>query len=156
MQVMEARQGILGADYPDTLTSINNLATTYINQGRWKEAEELEMQVMEIRENVLGTEHPSTLTNMGNLASTYRNHGRWKEAEELEAQATETIKRLLGAALPLPSENGDSCIFSCSTVKSSIFLPGSTSACCRRNTKSIPRRPCSPLISHQGFDSQLL
>src|SRR3954469_21221439 len=29
----------LGAEHPDTLTSMANLASTYRNQGRWKEAE---------------------------------------------------------------------------------------------------------------------
>jgi Tetratricopeptide repeat len=45
----------------------------YSNQGRWKEAEELEMQVIEKRKRVLGAEHLDTLTSIGNLASTYRN-----------------------------------------------------------------------------------
>ena len=45
-----------------------NLASTYRNQGRWKEAEELEVQVMETRKRVLGEEHPSTLTSMVNHA----------------------------------------------------------------------------------------
>ncbi|KAF2268799.1 hypothetical protein CC78DRAFT_454713, partial [Lojkania enalia] len=55
-----------------------NLASTYRNQGQWKEAEELEVQVMETRKRVLKDEHPHTLTSMANLASTYRNQGRWK------------------------------------------------------------------------------
>ena len=53
-----------------------NLAATYRNQGRWKEAEELELQVMETSKRVLSDEHPSTLTSMANLAATYRNQGR--------------------------------------------------------------------------------
>ncbi|KAF6782114.1 PFS and TPR domain-containing protein [Colletotrichum sojae] len=73
-QAMSTRADILGQEHPHTLTSMDNLASTFLNQGRWKEAEELE----------LGEEHPSTLTSMGNLASTYRKQGRWKEAEELD------------------------------------------------------------------------
>ncbi|KZL79726.1 tpr domain protein, partial [Colletotrichum incanum] len=52
-----------------------NLASTYWNQGRWKEAEELEVRVMEMRKRVLGDEHPDTLTSIANLASTYRDQG---------------------------------------------------------------------------------
>jgi len=63
-----------------------NLASTYRNQGRWKEAEDLFVQVMETSKRVLGVEHPSTLTSMANLASTFWNQGRWKEAEDLEVQ----------------------------------------------------------------------
>ncbi len=44
---MEVRKSKLGADHPDTLTSMANLASTYWNQGRWDEAETLEVQVME-------------------------------------------------------------------------------------------------------------
>ena len=74
---------VLGEEHSDTLTSMANLASTYWNQGWWKEAEELEVQVMPTRKRVLGEEHPDTLTSMGNLALTYRDQGRWKEAEEL-------------------------------------------------------------------------
>jgi Tetratricopeptide repeat len=59
---------------PDTLTSMANLASTYRDQGQWKEAEGLEVQVMETKKRVLGAEHPDTLTSMAHLASTYRNH----------------------------------------------------------------------------------
>jgi hypothetical protein len=63
---------VLGEEHLDTLTSMANLASTYSNQGRWKEAEELEVQVMETRKRVLGEEHPSTLTSMNNLAFTLK------------------------------------------------------------------------------------
>ncbi|KAH7305040.1 hypothetical protein B0I35DRAFT_484219 [Stachybotrys elegans] len=35
----------LGADHPDTLTSMGNLASTYKNQGRWEEAEKLFLRI---------------------------------------------------------------------------------------------------------------
>ena len=54
VQVMETRKKKLGADHPDTLTSMANLASTYRNQGRWEAAEELEVQVMETRKKKLG------------------------------------------------------------------------------------------------------
>ncbi len=50
---------------------MGNLASTYRNQSRWKEAELLDAQVMETRKRVLGEEHPNTLTSMANLALTY-------------------------------------------------------------------------------------
>jgi hypothetical protein len=78
-----------------------NLALTYRNQGRWKEAEALEVQAMKTRKRVLGQEHPDTLTSMANLASTYRNQGRWKEAEELRDQSKgETAASRGGNQLP--------------------------------------------------------
>ncbi|KZL85290.1 kinesin light chain 3, partial [Colletotrichum incanum] len=83
---METSKTKLGADHPDTLSSMANLASTFWNQGRWEEAEKLEVQVMETRKMKLGADHPSTLSSMANLASTYRNQGRWEEAEKLEVQ----------------------------------------------------------------------
>ena len=65
------------------LTSMANLALTFRNQGRWKEAEELDVQVMGTFKRVLRVEHPFMLSSMANLASMYRNQGRWKEVEEL-------------------------------------------------------------------------
>jgi len=100
LEALEADRRILGQEHPDTLTSIANLASTYRNQGRWKEAEDLEVLVMETSSRVLGQEHPSTLTSIANLASTFWNQGRWKEAEDLEVLVMETRKRVLGQEHP--------------------------------------------------------
>ena len=95
-QVVAQEEECLGPEHPDTLTSTDHLASTYHKQGRWGEAEELEVQVMETRKRVLGLEHPDTLTSTDHLASTYHRQGRWGEAEELEVQVMETRKRVLG------------------------------------------------------------
>ncbi|KAJ2892346.1 kinesin light chain [Zalerion maritima] len=62
---------------------MNNLASTYRNQGRWKEAEDLFVQVMETRKRVLGAEHPDRLTSMSNLAFTWHSLDRTEEAISL-------------------------------------------------------------------------
>ena len=49
--MMEKRRDLLGEEHPDTLTSMGNLASTYRNQGKWKEAEALEVVVMEKRKH---------------------------------------------------------------------------------------------------------
>jgi hypothetical protein len=111
-RALEAKERVIGAEHPDTLTSMANLALTYRDQGRWKEAEELDVQVMETRKRVLGAEHPDTLTSMANLASTYRNQGRWKEAEELEVQVMETRKEgAWGGASRHAGQHGQPCIY---------------------------------------------
>jgi hypothetical protein len=76
MQIIETKKRVLGIEHPDTLASMNNLALTYENQGRWKEAEELGMHVIETKKRVLGIEHPDTLASMSNLALTYSDQGR--------------------------------------------------------------------------------
>lgn len=49
IDLQSGNRRVLGAEHPDTLTSINNLSVTYKHQGRWKEAEEPDLQVMETR-----------------------------------------------------------------------------------------------------------
>jgi hypothetical protein len=49
---MEKSKHVLGEEHPDTLTSMANLAATYWNQGRWKDAETLEVVVMEKKKHV--------------------------------------------------------------------------------------------------------
>ena len=79
--------------------SMANLAATYRDQGRYDEAEKLQVQVMEIRKRVLGEKHPDTLTSIANLASIHRDQERWK-AEELFVQVMEIRKRVLGQEHP--------------------------------------------------------
>ena len=100
VRLLELRQTVLGAEHPDTLTSMNNLASTYMNQGKHKEAEELQVRVLELKQTVLGTEHPDTLTTMNNLASTYMNQGKHKEAEELLVRVLELRQTVLGVEHP--------------------------------------------------------
>ncbi|KAJ9660144.1 hypothetical protein H2201_007051 [Coniosporium apollinis] len=99
-QAVKKRKDVLGAEHPDTLGSMNNLASTYLGQGRLTGAEELNMQVVEARKRVLGAKHPETLLSMSNLASTYLEQGRLKEAEELKVQVVEASKSVLGAKHP--------------------------------------------------------
>jgi hypothetical protein len=67
---MEIQKRVLGEEHLDTLESMGSLAITYGKQGRWKEAEELEVQVVETRKRVLGEEHLHTLRSIANLAIT--------------------------------------------------------------------------------------
>lgn len=81
--LMETRKKVLGQKHPNTLTNMANLASTYRNQGRWKEAEDLFVLAMETRKRVLGQEHPSTLTSMANLAFTWKEQGQDEGAPNL-------------------------------------------------------------------------
>jgi Tetratricopeptide repeat len=57
VQVIDIRKKLLGEEHPDTLSSMENLASTYRNQGRWNDAEQLKDQVMDMRKKLLGEEH---------------------------------------------------------------------------------------------------
>ncbi|KAK9604423.1 hypothetical protein V6Z93_002391 [Aspergillus fumigatus] len=94
------RLKLLGAQAEEALASTAMLAEAYSLEGRWDEAEQLEVQVMETRKTKLGADHPDTLISMANLASTYSDQGRWDEAEQLQVQVMETRKTKLGADHP--------------------------------------------------------
>jgi len=48
-----------GAGAPDTLGTVENLASVYAHQGRYKEAEQLYERALKGREEQLGPEHPT-------------------------------------------------------------------------------------------------
>lgn len=89
------------------LTIMINLASTFWKQGRWKEAEELELQVMKTGLSSLGKEHPDTLTSMSNLAFTYNDQSRNEEAIDLMKEVVELRVKVLGADHPYTISSKD-------------------------------------------------
>ncbi|KAH7119994.1 hypothetical protein B0J11DRAFT_492136 [Dendryphion nanum] len=87
---------LFGADHELTHRSMNILASAYIDQARWKEAEEL----MEPFKTKPGTDPYITLTSKGILAVTYRVQGLWGEAEKLATSVMEESEALLGSTHP--------------------------------------------------------
>jgi hypothetical protein len=77
-----------------------NLASTYWNQGRWDEAEQLEVQVMETRKTKLGADHPDTLTSMANLALTWKSSGLITRALDLLRDCLAKQRQILGVNHP--------------------------------------------------------
>jgi hypothetical protein len=75
VQVIEIRKERLGADHPDTLTSINNLAFTCKGIGRETEAIRLMEECIKSRKRVLGPDHPNTLLSCTALVA-------WKAEQE--------------------------------------------------------------------------
>jgi hypothetical protein len=64
---METSKTVLGAEHPNTLTSMANLASTYSKQKRWIEAEELLEVAVKGHRRVFGPSHPDTETVVSNL-----------------------------------------------------------------------------------------
>jgi tetratricopeptide (TPR) repeat protein len=91
---------VLGAAHPDTLGSINNLASLYQDQGRYGEAEPLLRRALAARERMLGAEHPDTLGSINNLALLYLAQGRYGEAQPLFRRSLAARVRMLGAEHP--------------------------------------------------------
>ncbi|KAI1157746.1 Tetratricopeptide repeat-domain-containing protein [Nemania serpens] len=67
VEVMEIRKQKLGADHPDTLTSMNNLAYTWEGQGRQSKAIELMRECLRARQRILGAQHPYYLNSLKTL-----------------------------------------------------------------------------------------
>ena len=99
-QQLEARRRVQGEEHPDTLTSMNNLASTLRNQGDLAGARKLEEAVLEARRRVQGEEHPDTLTSMNNLASTLGNQGDLAGARKLQEAVLEARRRVQGEEHP--------------------------------------------------------
>ncbi len=76
-QTLARREKVLGAEHPDTLASMNNLAGVLDSQGKYEEAESMNRQTLARREKVLGEEHPNTLTSMNNLALVLDSQGKY-------------------------------------------------------------------------------
>ena len=94
------RLKLYGAEDERTLDSAAMLAVAYQLEGRWEEAEQLEVQVMEISKTKLGADYPDTLSSIANLAANFCNQGRWEEAEQLQVQVMETSMITLGEDHP--------------------------------------------------------
>ncbi|KAK3687908.1 hypothetical protein B0T22DRAFT_458249 [Podospora appendiculata] len=65
---METRKTKLGADHPSTMTSMNNLALAWKDQGRHSDAVALMEECSPARQRVLGAGHPDTLSSLAAVA----------------------------------------------------------------------------------------
>ena len=79
---------------------MGNLASTYRNQGRWEEAEELEVQVMETSSRVLGLQHSHMLTSMNNLAWKFWSLDLKKDAIQLMSEVVQSRQKTIGSDHP--------------------------------------------------------
>jgi len=99
-RALAIREAQLGAEHPDTASSLNNLASLYESMGRYREAEPLYKRALAIREAQLGAEHPDTASSLNNLASLYESMGRYGEAEPLYKRALAINEAQLGPEHP--------------------------------------------------------
>ncbi len=94
------RSSALGADHPDTLASMNNLAAGYHAAGQLDKALPLLEETLKLRKARLGADHPDTLTSMNNLAEGYQAAGQLDKALPLLEETLKLRKARLGADHP--------------------------------------------------------
>jgi len=63
------RESTLGTEHPDTLTSMDNLASVLDDQDKFQDAEQIHRQTLKLRKNVLHENHPAVFKSMNGLAS---------------------------------------------------------------------------------------
>jgi tetratricopeptide (TPR) repeat protein len=96
-----ACERLFGADHPDTLTSMDNLAETLRDRGDLEGAQRYLERVLKTRALILGSEHPDTLSSMGKLAETLSARGDLQGAQKYEERVLEASARSLGREHPL-------------------------------------------------------
>ncbi len=94
-RALTTRERVLGPEHPNTLSTVNNLASLYRKQGKYKQAERLYQRALTTKERVLGPEHPDTLGTVNNLAGLYWKQGKYEQAERLYQRALTTFERVL-------------------------------------------------------------
>jgi tetratricopeptide (TPR) repeat protein len=99
-QVLEAHRRLQGPEHPDTLTSMNNLATVLAALGDAAGGAELHRQALDASRRLLGPEDPRTLKSMSNLAETLRALGDAAGAADLHRQVLDARRRVLGPEHP--------------------------------------------------------
>jgi tetratricopeptide (TPR) repeat protein len=67
-ETLSLQRRVLGAEHPDTLRSMFDLANVLDCQGISEEAYRLHQETLDVRRRVLTAEHPDTLLSMNNLA----------------------------------------------------------------------------------------
>ena len=77
-------------------TGLNNLATLYLKQGRYKKAEPLYKRSLAIRKKTLGPGYPDVAQSLGNLAVLYHAQGRYTEVKALYKWALAIQEKKLG------------------------------------------------------------
>ena len=99
-RALAIREKALGAEHPDTGTSLNNLAHLLVSQGDYAGAKPLYERALAIYEKALGAEHPDTGLSLNNLASLLYAQGDYSGAKPLSERALAISEKALGAEHP--------------------------------------------------------
>ncbi|PVH97584.1 kinesin light chain [Periconia macrospinosa] len=93
-QVAKVREGALGVDHPETLTTISNLGLVSSMQGKYKEAEAIHRQVLQRYEKTIGLEDLNTLISVNNLGLVLSRQGKYEQAEIMHRRALQGREKL--------------------------------------------------------------
>jgi tetratricopeptide (TPR) repeat protein len=89
-----------GVDHPSVAIGLNNLAQLYLAQGKYAEAEPLQLRDLAISEASLGKDHPDVAISLNNLARLYEVQGNYTAAEPLYLRSLAICKNVFDAEHP--------------------------------------------------------
>ncbi|KAL6414269.1 kinesin light chain [Ilyonectria robusta] len=95
---LESRQYAADDDAKPGL--LESVATAFLEQGRYREAETLYRESLALDTQTLGVDHPSAISSKGNLANALFGQGRYQEAEALYRETLALQTQILGARHP--------------------------------------------------------
>ncbi|TVQ62827.1 MAG: serine/threonine protein kinase [Phycisphaerales bacterium] len=95
-RALAIRRELLGANHPDTLSSIHNMGALLLNQGKLPEVEPYYREALEGRRRALSADHPSTLDSINSMGQVLQAQGRLPEAEQYYSEALAGYRRVLG------------------------------------------------------------
>ncbi|KAH8683637.1 P-loop containing nucleoside triphosphate hydrolase protein, partial [Ilyonectria robusta] len=95
---LESRQ--YAADDHAKACLLHNVATAFLEQARYREAETLYRESLVLYAQTLGVDHPSAISSKGNLANALFGQGRYQEAEALDGETLALRTQILGARHP--------------------------------------------------------
>ena len=99
--ILEVRSRLLGEEHPDALSAAEDLAVSYMQDGKFAEAEPQLVEVLAVSRRVQGAEHKATLSIASSLAFAYsHNQDKLAAAEELQAGVLATRRRVWGEGHP--------------------------------------------------------
>lgn len=91
---------ICGADHPDTLHSLNNLAIAHSKMGDWQRAMDLTRTAYDANLRLHGSDHEGTVSCLNNMAIYSVMLGDYEGAAELMEDSHRSMRHLLGAEHP--------------------------------------------------------
>jgi serine/threonine protein kinase len=89
-----------GAERPQTLRALRDLAAVYAGEGKYAEAEPILNDVLAAQSRVRGAQHPETLSTVQVLADLYLAQKQFAKAEPLLVQAVDGMRKVFGEEDP--------------------------------------------------------
>jgi tetratricopeptide (TPR) repeat protein len=94
--VLDTLQKNIPPTDPRVAQALANLATVYLLQARYGEAERLYKQALDITMKALGPSNAAVATLISNLADVYKNQARYDEAEAQYKRALDMAEKAGG------------------------------------------------------------